>query len=96
MVVSNGATVQQRMGAAASAQARVSTIVARGQIDGVQCVDMLIDTGASCCFIRRSCAEANEVAAVSAEPVSYRHVGRQQDNSGDARGASKQYVCARQ
>ena len=56
MVVSNGATVQQWMGAA-SAQARVNTIVARGQIDGVQCVDMLIDTGASCCFIRRSCAE---------------------------------------
>ena len=28
-----------------------------GQLDGEKCVDMLIDTGASCSFIRRSCAE---------------------------------------
>ena len=55
-MVSNGATVEQQVGAA-SAQGRNSTIVARGQVDGAKCVDMLIDTGASCCFIRRSCAE---------------------------------------
>ena len=42
---------------AASAQHRGSTIVARGQLDGARCVDMLIDTGATTCFIRRSCAE---------------------------------------
>ena len=45
------------MAGAASAQERQTTIVARGQVDGARCVDMLIDTGASCCFIRRSCAE---------------------------------------
>ena len=42
--------------ASASGSSRRSTIVARGEMDGVQCVDMLIDTGASCCFIRRSWA----------------------------------------
>ena len=55
-MVSNGATVKQNAGAV-SARGRKSTIVARGQLDGVRCVDMLIDTGASCCFIRRSWAQ---------------------------------------
>ena len=36
---------------------RADRIVAKGRLNGVRCVDMLIDTGASCCFIRRSCAE---------------------------------------
>jgi predicted aspartyl protease/transposase InsO family protein len=49
---------------AAGAQARHGTIVARGQIDGVRCVDMLIDTGASCCFVRRSCAERMKMKLV--------------------------------
>ena len=42
--------------ASASGSSRRSTIVARGEMDGVRCADMLIDTGASCCFIRRSWA----------------------------------------
>ena len=33
-------------------------IVARGRMDDVQCDDMLVDTGASCCFVRRSWAES--------------------------------------
>jgi len=41
----------------ASDRARGNTIVARGQIDGVRCDDTLIDTGASCNFVRRSWAE---------------------------------------
>ena len=57
MVESNGATRYEHVGAAGSVPSRERTIVARGQLDGVRCVDMLIDTGASCCFIRRSCAE---------------------------------------
>ena len=41
---------------ASSSVSRNSTIVTRGELDGVQCVDMLIDTGASCSFARRSWA----------------------------------------
>ena len=55
--------MEQLVGAA-GAQARHGTIVARGQIDGVRCVDMLIDTGASCCFVRRSCAERMKMKLV--------------------------------
>ena len=43
---------------------RSTTIVARGQIDGAKCVDMLIDTGASCSFIRRSFAERMQLRLV--------------------------------
>ncbi len=57
MVVAGGAAVAQRVGAASAQGGRSSTIVARGQIDGVRCVDMLIDTGASDCFVRRGYAE---------------------------------------
>jgi predicted aspartyl protease len=39
---------------ASSGSDRDSTIVARGQMDGQWCDDMLIDTGASCSFVRRS------------------------------------------
>ena len=56
-MVSYGATVAPTAGAASTQERKSSTIVARGQVDGVRCVDMLIDTGASCCFVRRSCAE---------------------------------------
>jgi predicted aspartyl protease len=42
-----------RLGAS-SGSGRSSTIVARGQLNGEWCDDMLIDTGASCCFVRRS------------------------------------------
>ena len=41
---------------ASSGVSRNSTIVTCGELDEVQCVDMLIDTGASCCFVRRSWA----------------------------------------
>ena len=37
---------------ASSGSGRASTIVARGQLDDVWCDDMLIDTGASCSFVR--------------------------------------------
>jgi hypothetical protein len=40
------------------------TIVASGQLDGVPCVDMLIDTGASCSFVRRSWATARGLRIV--------------------------------
>ena len=65
MVAAGGAAVAERVGAA-SAQVRKSavTIVARGLIDGVRCVDMLIDTGASCCFVRRSWAERMKMRLV--------------------------------
>ena len=53
-----------RLLSASSNTSRTSTIVARGQIDGVKCVDMLIDTGASCCFVRRSCAERMKLQPV--------------------------------
>ena len=36
-------------------------IVARGRVDGVWCDDMLVDTGASCCFVRRSWAESRKL-----------------------------------
>ena len=62
-MVSNGATVEQRVGAVGG-NGRSSTIVARGQLDGARCVDMLIDTGASCCFVRRSCAERMKLQLV--------------------------------
>jgi len=55
--------VSEQVGAA-SAQVRRSTIVASGRIDGARCVDMLIDTGASCCFIRRSWAERTKMRLV--------------------------------
>jgi fructose-1,6-bisphosphatase/inositol monophosphatase family enzyme len=42
--------------------ARASTIVARGQLDGVWCDDMLVDTGASCCFVRRSWLQTTRLA----------------------------------
>ena len=61
--MAGGAAVVERVGAA-SGQARKRTIVARGQLDGAKCVDMLIDTGASCCFIRRSCAERMKLPLV--------------------------------
>ena len=54
---------ERRVGAA-SAQVRKSTIVARGRIDGARCVDMLIDTGASCCFVRRGWAESMKLELV--------------------------------
>ena len=41
---------------------RNNTIVARGQMDGVWCDDMLIDTGASCCFVRRSWLQSTRLA----------------------------------
>ena len=62
-MASNGATVGQWV-SAASAHSQRSTIVARGQLDGARRVDMLIDTGASCCFIRRSCAERMKLPLV--------------------------------
>ena len=71
MVESNGATRYEHVGAAGSVPSRERTIVARGQLDGVRCVDMLIDTGASCCFIRRSCAERLKLAADTAERAGY-------------------------
>ena len=40
----------------------VTTIVTCGELDGVQYVDMLIDTGASCIFVRRSWAVNSEVS----------------------------------
>ena len=46
----------ERLVSASSSVSRTSTIVAHGELDGVQCVDMLIDTGASCSFVRRSWA----------------------------------------
>ena len=61
--MAGGAAVVERVDAA-SGQARKRTIVARGQLDGAKCVDMLIDTGASCCFIRRSCAERMKLPLV--------------------------------
>ena len=61
----NGATVQQLNSVLSAAVGRSSTIVARGQIDGARCVDMLIDTGASCCFVRRSSAERMKLKSVS-------------------------------
>jgi hypothetical protein len=39
---------------ASSGSDRDSTIVTRGQMDGQWCDDMLIDTGASCSFVRRN------------------------------------------
>ena len=60
----NGATVQQLDNVLSAAVGRSSTIVARGQIDGARCVDMLIDTGASCCFVRRSSAERMKLKSV--------------------------------
>ena len=51
-------------GAAEPSRGRSSTIVARGQVDGARCVDMLIDTGASCCFVRRSVAERMKLQLV--------------------------------
>ena len=54
----SGAVQQQLLLSASNEASRRNTIVARGQIDGVQCVDMLIDTGASCSFVRRSWAES--------------------------------------
>jgi predicted aspartyl protease/transposase InsO family protein len=63
VVESNGATVKQ-LASVSGAVGRSSTIVARGQLDGVRCVDMLIDTGASCCFVRRSCAERMKLQQV--------------------------------
>ena len=38
---------------ASSVSSRSSTIVARGELDGVACADMLIDMGASVSFVRR-------------------------------------------
>jgi predicted aspartyl protease len=63
VVEAGGATVERRVGAA-SAQVRKSTIVARGLVDGARCVDMLIDTGASCCFVRRGWAERMKLELV--------------------------------
>ena len=54
---SSGTLQVEYVTSAASAQHRGSTIVARGQLDEARCVDMLIDTGATTCFFRRSCAE---------------------------------------
>ena len=36
-------------------------IVAQGRVDGVWCDDMLVDTGASCGFVRRSWAESQKL-----------------------------------
>ena len=44
---------------ASSVSSRSSTIVARGELDGVACADMLIDTGASVSFVRRDWAVNN-------------------------------------
>ena len=56
-----------------------STIVARGQLDGAQCVDILIDTGASCCFVRRGWAERVRLQLVPlSEPVSVTLADRSQ------------------
>ena len=52
-----GGVVVPRTEYVGSASSARTTIVARGQVDGVRCVDMLIDTGASCCFVRRSWVE---------------------------------------
>ena len=46
--------LNELMLSASSDSGRKSTIVASGLMDGVQCDDMLIDTGASCSFVRRS------------------------------------------
>jgi predicted aspartyl protease len=63
-VESSGAMIAVQPVTVGSAVERSSTIVARGQLDGARCVDMLIDTGASCCFIRRSCAESMKLKQV--------------------------------
>ena len=63
-VESSGAMIAVQPVTVGSAVERRSTIVARGQLDGARCVDMLIDTGASCCFIRRSCAESMKLKQV--------------------------------
>ena len=56
-----------------------STIVARGRLDGAQCVDILIDTGASCCFVRRGWAERVRLQLVPlSEPVSVTLADRSQ------------------
>ena len=65
---SNGATVEPVV-SASSARVRRNTIVARGQLDGVRCVDMLIDTGASACFIRRSYADSMKLQPVQSQRV---------------------------
>ena len=52
-------------GAHWSAQdSRGDTITVRGEIDGARCVDMLIDTGATHCFVRRSYAERMKMQMV--------------------------------
>ena len=57
-------TVSEQLLSASRQASTKSTIVARGQVEGVQCVDMLIDTGASCCFVRRSWAEGSALPVV--------------------------------
>ena len=52
----------ERLLSASSRASRSSTIVARGELDGVACADMLIDTGASCSFVRRSWAASSGMA----------------------------------
>ena len=47
--------------ASSSDSVRDNTIVARGQMDGLWCDDMLIDTGASCCFVRRSWVQSTRL-----------------------------------
>ena len=93
---SNGTTVQQLDSVLSAAAGRSSTIVARGQIDGAKCVDMLIDTGASCCFVRRSCAERMKAAERAAGTAGHSDTSRPQNDSGHSRGARGQPVCARQ
>ena len=55
----------ERLVSASSSLGRSSTIVASGQLEGVECVDMLIDTGASCSFVRRSWAASSGLPVIA-------------------------------
>lgn len=54
-------TGQTLVSASLSGRSNRPMLVVEGRMDGVQCNDMLIDTGASCCFIRRSWAESQRL-----------------------------------
>ncbi len=51
-----GTRRQPRRGAGSGRVGRRRALVVAGQLDRAACFDMLIDTGASCSFIRRDCA----------------------------------------
>jgi hypothetical protein len=65
-----GERTEEKLLNASSGRDSRGTIVASGELDGVRCDDMLIDTGASCNFVRRSWAQAVKLSATPLkEPV---------------------------